>query len=169
MFQLSDLKLIEEYKTNLQNYSLDQLRHISEQGGWSLGQMYSHVILVALEYLDNVEACAAASGEQTLGKTMAGENLYKNGGFPPIKIKLPDLPENTPSNSESKEDLSDGLDQVKQKMLEWEGKVEGVNSNYKVKHDGFGWLNAKEWFDLIDMHFRHHLSQKRELEQKLGL
>ncbi|KQL49640.1 hypothetical protein AN963_07920 [Brevibacillus choshinensis] len=166
---MSDLKLIEAYKNNLQNYSLEQLRHITEQGVWSLGQMYSHLILVALEYLDNVESCAKASEEQLLGKTNAGERLYKLGAFPPIKIKLPDLPENTPSNSERKEDPIDGLNQVQQKMMEWEWKVDTVNPNYKAEHDGFGWLNAREWFDLIDMHFRHHLSQQRELEHKLGL
>lgn len=166
---MSDLELIEMYKNYLQSYSLEQLRNITEQGVWSLGQMYSHVILVAFEYLGNVEACAAATEEQKLGKTEAGEHLYKLRGFPPIKIKLRDVPGNTPSNSESKEDLMRGLDQVLQKMSEWEGKVNEINPNYKVKHDGFGWLNAREWYDLVDMHFRHHLRQKSELEQKLGL
>ncbi|MED4750709.1 hypothetical protein [Brevibacillus choshinensis] len=79
---MSDLKLIEAYKNNLQNYSVEQLRHITEQGVWSLGQMYSHLILVALEYLDNVENCAKACEEQSLGKTNAGERLYKLGAFP---------------------------------------------------------------------------------------
>jgi hypothetical protein len=133
---------------------------------WSLGQMYNHLILAALDYLDKVEICAETDEEQTLGKTEAGEYLYKRGGFPLIKIKLPDGPENSPSNSESKEDLMRGLDQVLQKMREWEEIIETINPNYKVKHDGFGWLNAQEWFDLMVMHFRHHLRQKSELEQR---
>ena len=166
---MSDLKLIDAYKSNLQAYSLEQLRHIPEGGTWSLGQMYSHLILVALEYLDNVEACSQAVSEQPLGKTTAGENLYARGGFLPIKIKLPDLPENTPSNSEEKEALFAGLDLVQKRMREWEGKVNLVNPSHKALHGGFGWLNAREWFDLVDMHFRHHLNQKQELEQKLGL
>ncbi|MED4779809.1 hypothetical protein [Brevibacillus choshinensis] len=49
---MSDLKLIEAYKNNLQNYSVEQLRHITEQGVWSLG------------------------------RTNAGERLYKLGAFP---------------------------------------------------------------------------------------
>jgi len=165
---VSDLKLIEAYKNNLQSYSLEHLRHISEQGVWSLGQMYQHLILVAEEYLGKVETCQAAGVEQPLGKTGAGEQLFKLGGFPPVKIKLPEALDK-PSNSESKEDLADGLEQLRLRMIEWEGKVGVVNPNYKAKHDGFGWLNAREWFDLIDMHFRHHLLQKIELEQKLGL
>lgn len=166
---MSGFAIIETYKNDLQKYSLLQLQTITELGVWSIGQMYQHVIEVALEYLDYVEACASAMEDQPFGKTEAGERLFQIGGFPPIKIKLPNLPENTPSNTKSKEDLISGLDQVLQKMKEWEGKVDTINSNYKEKHGGFGWLNAQEWFDLVGMHFRHHLRQKSELEQQVGL
>lgn len=160
--------LIETYKDDLQKYSPEQLRYKAEQRVWSIGQMYDHLILVALEYLDNVETCKAADVKQPLGKTEAGEELFSLGGFPPVKIKLPDHLD-LPSNSESKEELTVGLDQLQQKMMEWEDKVDTVNPDYKVVHNGFGWLNAREWFDLIGMHFRHHLRQKDELEQRLGL
>ncbi|TCZ80878.1 DinB family protein [Paenibacillus albiflavus] len=162
------LQLIQTYQDNLHSYSLEQLRFKPKQDVWSIGQMYSHIILTSLYYLDNVEICAAASKEQQLGKTEGGDKIFKLGGFPPIRIKLPE-PENTPSNSESKEELIIGLDQVRQKMMEWESKINSINANYKAKHDGFGWLNAREWFDLISMHFTHHLRQKRELEQNLNL
>ncbi|QYR23142.1 DinB family protein [Paenibacillus sp. sptzw28] len=164
---MTDEEMIESYKNCLQAYSLEQLRYISAQGVWSLSQMYNHMILTALDYLVHVEICAAAGEEQTLGKTEGGELLFKRGGFPPIKIKLPDGPENSPSNSDSKEDLMSGLDQVLLKLKEWKSKVDIVNPNYKANHDGFGWLNAREWLGLVGMHFRHHLNQKRELEQKL--
>lgn len=165
---MRNLELIETYKSELQKYSLEQLRFITADGVWSIGQMYDHVILVAMEYLDNVEACAALKEEQKLGKTVSGEHLYKIGGFPPIKIKLPDELNTPPSNSESIEELSSRLDQVNQRLRRWESRVDAINPNYKVKHGGFGWLNAREWFDLVDMHFRHHLRQKSELEHRIG-
>jgi hypothetical protein len=168
VIKLSYQKLIETYKKDLQNYSLVQLRYISTEGVWSIGQMYDHLILVAHEYLDNVETCAAGEEEIEFGKTEFGEHLYKIGGFPPIKIKLPDELNSPPSNSNNKEDLSSRLDQVMQRLRKWESQVDAINENYKVKHGGFGWLNAREWFDLVDMHFRHHLRQKHELELKLG-
>lgn len=163
---MSNLKLIETYKHDLQNYSLEQLRYITAEGVWSIGQMYDHVILVAMEYLDNVETCAESKEEQKLGKTEFGEHLYKIGDFPPIKIKLPDELNTPPSNSDSKEDLTNRLDLVMQRLRQWEPRVNTINLNYKIKHEGFGWLNAREWFDLVGMHFRHHLRQKCELEQK---
>ncbi|WP_099364191.1 DinB family protein [Fredinandcohnia onubensis] len=164
---MNALKLIETFKSDLQNYSLEQLRYISATGVWSIGQMYDHVILVAIEYLDNVEVCAKSKEEQKLGKTDFGEEVYKIGGFPPIKIKLPDELNTPPSNSDSKEDLMSRLDQVMQRLRQWESRVDAINPNYKVKHEGFGWLNAREWFELVGMHFRHHLRQKCELEIKV--
>jgi hypothetical protein len=164
---LSEWNVIDTYKTNLQNYSLEQLRYISAEGVWSIGQMYDHLILVAHEYLDNVDVCEAAVEEQKSGKTEFGENLYKIGGFPPIKIKLPVELNDPPNNSDSIEKLMSRLDEVMQRLRQSESKVDNINPNYKVKHGGFGWLNAREWFDLVFMHFRHHLGQKSELEQKL--
>ncbi|CEG28681.1 DinB family protein [Bacillus sp. B-jedd] len=164
---MSELKLIHTYKNELQKYSLEQLRYISEEGVWSIGQMYDHLIVVAHEYLDNMETCAALNEVQPLGKTEFGERLFKNGGFPPIKIRLPDELNAPPNNSDSREELINRMEQVISRLSLWETKVENINPNYKVKHGGFGWLNATEWYDLVGMHFRHHLRQKDELEQRL--
>lgn len=161
-------EIIDLYKTDLKRYSLEQLRLISEKGVWSIAQMYDHMILTALDYLDQVQRCASASEEQHESKTEAGEDVFNNHSFPPIKIKLPDGPANNPSNAGTVDDLMRGLDFVLERMSQWEGKVRTINPNYKVRHDGFGWLNAKEWFEMVGMHFRHHLRQKAELEQRIG-
>lgn len=163
---MSELSLIEAFKGDLQKYSLEQLRYTDGQS-WSLGQLYSHVIVVSLEYVDRLESCAAACEEQPQGKTEGGEQLFRLGGFPPVKIQLPDLPGNTPDNTESRESLTAGLDRLLELMKKWKDKTDGVNPNCKMKHGGFGWLNAREWYALVGMHLRHHLRQQSELELKL--
>ena len=155
------------FKSDLNNYSLEQLRYISEEGVWSIGQMYDHLIVVAHEYLDNMETCATLIEEQPQGKTKFGEQLFRDGGFPPIKIRLPDELNSPPNNSDSKEDLISRMDQLIQRMNQWESKVDYINPNSKVEHGGFGWLNAREWYDLVGMHFRHHVRQKDELESSI--
>lgn len=164
---MSDNKLLITFKSNLYNYSLKQLRYVSEEGVWSIGQMYDHLIVVAHEYLDNMEKCATLNEVIPFGKTQFGEQLYRNGGFPPIKIRLPDELNSPPNNSNSKEDLISRMDKLIQRLSHWESKVNYINPNNKVEHGGFGWLNAKEWYDLVGMHFRHHLRQKSELESFL--
>lgn len=155
------------FKKDLTNYSSEQLRHIPEEGVWSIGQMYDHLIIVAHEYLDNVKICYAANEEQFLGKTRSGKELFKNKGFPPIKIRLPNEMNSPPNNSDSLEDLIKRMEGLIQRLERWESKVDAINPYYKVEHGGFGWLNAREWFDLVEMHSRHHLRQKEELESYL--
>lgn len=165
---MSDCDLLITFKSNLNNYSLEQLRYISREGVWSIGQMYDHLIVVAHEYLDNMETCTTLNVEQSLGKTQFGEQLFMNGGFPPIKIRLPDELNSPPNNSDTKEDLMIRMDQLIQRFSHWESKVNDVNPNNKVEHGGFGWLNAREWYALVGMHFRHHLRQKNELESYIA-
>ncbi|MBB3110189.1 hypothetical protein FHS18_002256 [Paenibacillus phyllosphaerae] len=165
---LHSRSIIEQYKADLGRYTPDQLRYIDEKGVWSLGQLYDHLILTALDYLEQAQRCASASAEQPEGKTAAGEQLFKNGAFPPIRIKLPDGPSNHPSNERTIDELVQELDRLNGEMSEWEVKMSTINPNCKVKHDGFGWLNAQEWFAMIEMHSRHHLRQKAELEQRLS-
>ncbi|WP_325167484.1 hypothetical protein [Lederbergia citri] len=59
------------------------------------------------------------------------------------------------------------MEQLILRLSKWESEVDNINPNCKVEHGGFGWLNAREWYDLVGMHFRHHLRQKDELEQRL--
>lgn len=162
---MSDCELLNTFKSNLNNYSLEQLRYISGEGVWSIGQMYDHLIVVAHEYLDNMERCAATLNvEHPLEKTQFGEQLFMNGGFPPIKIRLPDELNSPPNNLDTKEELIIRMDQLIQRLSHWESKVNNFNPNNKVEHGGFGWLNAREWYALVGMHFLHHLRQKNELE-----
>ncbi|RLQ92809.1 DinB family protein [Planomicrobium sp. Y74] len=155
------------FKNELSIYSPDQLRHVSGEGVWSIGQMYDHIILVAHEYLDNVEICAASYEIQLVGKTLKGEQLFKDGGFPPNKIRLPDEMNAPPNNSDSKEKLEERMKEVIERLEHWESKLPSINPNHKAKHGGFGWLNAKEWCELVEMHTRHHLRQKEELKSYL--
>ncbi|TWT07957.1 DinB family protein [Planococcus sp. CPCC 101016] len=155
------------FKNELSKYSSQQLQHIPKEGVWSIGQMYDHIILVAHEYLDNVEICAASNEKQPLGKTLAGKKLFKDGGFPPIKIRLPDEMNASPNNSDDREKLAKRVEEVIKRLEHWEREVASINPNYKVEHGGFGWLNAKEWVDLVEMHSRHHLRQKEALESYL--
>ncbi|WP_284645978.1 DinB family protein [Paenibacillus silviterrae] len=166
---MGDSQWILSYKSSLTQYTEEQLRYQASPEIWSLGQMYDHLILTALDYLDQAGLCKAAAADPTLGKTETGERIFEGRMFPPVKIKLPDGPENSPSNIESKEDLARGLDRVQERMSEWTGKLEEIDPHRKIQHGGFGWLNAKEWFALIDMHFRHHLQQQRELEARLPI
>ncbi|MEN8698594.1 DinB family protein [Bacillus infantis] len=161
--------VMDSYKQSLGKYTVEQLRKIPADGVWSLAQMYDHVIVVAHEYLDEAEACAAVDPVQSRGKTEFGEKLFRDGGFPPVKIRLPDEMNQPPDNSGTPASLLERLAELEKRMEGVGKKLHKVHSNLKREHGGFGWLNAKEWHQLAEMHFRHHLRQKGELEERLGI
>ena len=166
---MAEQSVMEIYKQSLGKYDLEQLRQIPADGVWSLAQMYDHVIVVADEYLDEAEACAAAEPVQGRGKTEFGEKLFREGGFPPVKIRLPDEMNQPPDNSGTSASLLERLVQLERSMRELGEKLDKIQPDLKTEHVGFGWLSAMEWHELAEMHFRHHLRQKGELEERLGI
>lgn len=151
----------------LDRYSEDELHYISRPGVWSLGQMYDHILLVAHEYLDEVEACASCTTRSAAGKTPYGEELFRQAAFPPVKIRLPDEMNAPPNNTDSADQLRHRLVQLVERMESWSARLDQIDPTSKTEHGGFGWLNACEWYQLIEMHTRHHFRQKQELEQQL--
>jgi len=42
------------------------------------------------------------------------------------------------------------------------------DGTYKTQHFMFGWLNAAEWLQGLEIHARHHIRQRQEREARLG-
>ncbi|ANF98581.1 hypothetical protein AR543_01655 [Paenibacillus bovis] len=103
----------------------------------------------------------------TNGKTESGESIFAEGSFPPVRIKVPGVPE--PSQPKSREQLLNGLEQVRIRARELAPQAAAVPACYTEKHPRFGGLSAAEWMLLIEMHYRHHLHQKRRLDEFLNM
>lgn len=131
--------------------------------------MYLHLIHGALHFqLKAVEECI--DGKALVGgeKNASGEKVYASGSFPSIRIKLPDkltgpLRADPPSPTDQDEVKQQMLSLI-EKMRELEPRLSSVPMDQKVEHPAFGHLNAYEWFQLVEMHFRHHLHQKERLD-----
>ncbi|SEN37593.1 DinB superfamily protein [Paenibacillus sp. OV219] len=158
---------IDQYKRDLDSYSIEQLRFKSEENVWSVGQMYIHVIEVAKEYIGHIETCSKTMLEESVGKTADGTKALAEQEWPNIRVKLDELP-NATTNPASKDEIIAGLEHVLEKLSYWAGCIDEVNPACKVHHGWFGWLGASEWFEMVGMHSRHHLRQKAELDEKLA-
>lgn len=161
------------YLTELENLDMEQLLHKTNEEEWSLGQMYLHLIQSAqFMHLRNVDQCLAGS-EPTLitagEKTEIGRTVFERGSFPPDRIRVPASPQYTPKQPESKEQLMEGLLAVVERMKHTEPALSQAPERNKVPHPRFGALNAKEWFLLIEMHYRHHFLQLGRLKGELNL
>ncbi|MFD0693031.1 DinB family protein [Paenibacillus sp. GCM10027628] len=163
--------LIHHYLEELDTFSMEQLTYKTSEDDWSLGQMYLHLINSALYMqLRNVELCRTQSTDtvnSTEGKTKAGEAVFSLGGFPPERIRVPASPQYTPGQPQSKEQIAEGLNTVLHRMNEIEPLLAEISPNHTVTHPRLGELNAREWFTLVEMHYRHHLRQKDRLKHAL--
>jgi hypothetical protein len=111
---------------------------------------------------------AGTAADSADGKTEQGRAVFALGSFPPIRISVPPSETYTPKQPESKQQLLDGLQQVVRRMRELEPTLEATPKRSKVPHPSLGALNAVEWFQLVEMHFRHHLRQKERLDAFLA-
>ncbi|MBH0347427.1 DinB family protein [Bacillus pacificus] len=156
------------YIDELERYSIEQFRMKPSHEEWSLGQMYNHLISATRMQLDAITKCRTELPSVTNKKTDMGEKVYMMGAFPDIKIKLPDHPGYTPENPANKEDVQKQLLELITVVKDIEPTLSSIPRDCKVEHPGLGYLHAAEWFQLIFMHFAHHLRQKERLENAIS-
>ncbi|PGZ08535.1 hypothetical protein COE30_12435 [Bacillus cereus] len=155
------------YIKEVEKYSIKQFRMKPSSEEWSLGQMYNHLIASTYMQLDAIAKCRTEVPSVTNKKTDMGEKVYKLGAFPDIQIKVPNHPGYTPENPANKEDVQKQFLELITIVKNTEATITSIPSDCKVEHPGLGYLNAAEWFQLISMHFAHHLRQKDRLELKV--
>ncbi|WP_242309790.1 DinB family protein [Bacillus cereus group sp. BfR-BA-01331] len=155
------------YLEELEKYSLEQFRTKPSAEEWSLGQMYNHLLSATYMQLDAIEKCKTETPSVANKKTDMGEKVYIMGAFPDIQIKVPDYPGYTPENRTTKEEVQEHFLELITIVKDIKPTLTSIPNDCKVEHPGLGYLNATEWFQLISMHFAHHLRQKERLEIKV--
>ena len=153
-------------KDGIHRLKEEQFAYISNPEKWSLAQMYEHICESSKKFfLANIRRCLEQRSGQIGGeKTMAGEWVMNNNGFPNKKVKMPEefglvIYKGKPKN--------EYLSEIEEILAAAKELVELINQDrgdYKSKHPVFGFLNAQEWFRNLEIHTRHHLIQMAELE-----
>jgi hypothetical protein len=163
------IKVLNLYKNALLDYTEEQFNHKQAEDIWSIGQMYEHLAVSAnYFFLKNIKYCLENRNGQMGGEMNAkGENVFKYNGFPPIKVKVPGGgPDPIAQNLNIYSTIFDNIiEQLEQQLP----IILANDGNYKTLHPVFGWHSALEWLHSFEMHHRHHLRQKKELNGYLGI
>ncbi|QRG68658.1 DinB family protein [Brevibacillus choshinensis] len=163
-FEESTARYIEE----LSRFTMEELRRQPSPSEWSIGQMYVHLYQSALYMqLANIAKCQSGSDVTTGEKSEIGRDVFAKGELPPIRVQVPPSPEYTPAQPESKEQILEGLNAVVARVQEVEPQLQAISPEHKIAHPAFGLCNAQEWFQLIEMHYRHHFRQLDRLKGEL--
>ncbi|MBL7959735.1 DinB family protein [bacterium] len=160
-----------EWLLSLDSYSEEQFTKKPDADSWSIGQVYNHLIAGTNRFhMQHIASCLDGKGKNIRGgKKFPGKFVFLIGSFPDTKIKVPPSDAYTPKQPAGIADMRSGLIQLIEKMRATAAKIGAASNSMKTEHPAFGYLNAQEWFAMIEMHFRHHLRQKARLDKSLIL
>ena len=161
--------LVQIWQNELNKYTEEQFLRKPNHDKWSIGQVYMHLFQSAkFFHIKQIEQCILRQGTTINGaKTKKGKVVFALGMFLPIRVKVPPSPQYTPVQPKNKEDVSEKLNQIIIEMKNILQTVEQSPLESKTAHPAFGYLNAREWYQIIPMHFHHHLRQKTRLDKFL--
>jgi len=155
------------WQSELERYSFTELCLKPSATSWSIGQLYRHLINDANFYIEQIEVCIRSNDHSNEQASSAGREMLTNNEFPN------ELIEGDPANAlipqpESKEKLIQDLLILKQEMNKVAGMIKETSFHGKTRHPGLNYFSAAEWLQFADMHFRHHLRQKKRIDEFLN-
>ena len=161
-------RTIDFWIRQLEQYTLAQLCIKPSPTRWSLGQLYRHLIDDARYYIGQIKICVASNQHSNEEASSAAKEMLRNNTFPDEVIM------GAPSNAhipqpENKGHLMNDLVSLKAEMEDAACLISDSPFCGKTKHPGFHYFSAKEWLQFADMHFRHHLRQKKRIDNFLKI
>jgi hypothetical protein len=152
----------------LEQYDFSQIRAKPTPTSWSLGQVCMHLVNETNYYLGQIKVCVTTNDNSNEEATPIGKMMLLNNEFPDEIIEGPPSNFFTPQ-SDSKEDLVNKLVNLKDEISKAARLISESSFKGKTKHPGLNYFNASEWYQFAHMHFRHHLRQKKRIEDFLKI
>jgi DinB superfamily len=148
---------------DLEQYSFDQLCAKPSATSWSPGQLYMHLINATRYFIKQIHICISTNDNEKEEMFANAKTMFRNNDFPDEILDGP------PSNAvtqqpAAKKQLISGLLQLKDEINNAASLVFKSQFKGKTKHGGLGYFSANEWLQFAEMHFRHHLRQKKRLD-----
>ncbi len=168
IYQQKFLPVAKYLLKELEYYGENQFKRKTTASAWTIGQLYDHLIQGTYDnHIRAIKDCLAnRNGAAMGGKTIKGGILFGMGGYLPVKIK--GQPDYVPAQIETPEKARDMMYAFLKEMNKLAVEIDKKNDHaYKIKHPKLGRLTAREWYELITMHQKHHLRQKKRIDKIL--
>jgi len=163
-------EIIDYWIAEVKQYNYSQLIAKPAEGSWSIGQVGIHLWMSAKGFFfKNAERCLTGEkAEKGHSKNLTGHLVFTFRTFPPVSVKMPDSVAVEPRQPDSVEHMVGKLEEVKTLARQYIACIPQSNPDLKTKHPFLGWLNTAEWVQLCNIHFRHHIKQKKRIEAHFG-
>lgn len=163
--------VLDIYRNRLDVIPDDQFDVTPPDGGWSYAEVYSHILQADLGSSIAVEKCAMSSCKPTSeGRTLIGLFVLTFNRFPPLRVKTPpEIAARNPVKKISKEDARNLIIKCRRRIDEVAPLIKNSLTDCRIRHPRMGMLNARQWFDFILIHSKHHLKQLNRVEKNLHM
>lgn len=150
----------------INHYSDKDFEHKQAEDIWSLGQMYDHLYSSGIYFfLANINRCLEKrKGSEEAEPNDAGKYVLAQNAIPPNKYIRPGTGKTPDPESKGIAFYQKVFPELIDSLLAKEPDLAKDEGLYRTEHPFFGFLNAKEWYQSTEIHLRHHLRQKAELD-----
>ena len=152
----------------LEHYDFTQLCAKPSPNSWSLGQVYMHLIAETSYYIEQIKICVSANDNVLEEASPGAKKMFLHNEFPDEIMEGPATNSHIPQLG-SKEELMSYLMNLKDEMNNAEILISKSLFKGKTKHPGLEYFSADEWSRFAEMHFRHHLRQKKRIDDFLKI
>jgi hypothetical protein len=158
------LPLAKYWLKELDFYGNNQFKKKVTNTSWTIGQIYDHLLKYSQEiHVKAIQECLATKDVNAKqGKSFKGFLQFSYGSYLPFKHKS--NPYKEPGQPLSTEKVKDDFYRFLKLIYKIAKEIDYKKPAAKVKHPSLGYLSAEEWFKLMEMHFRHHVKQKKKLD-----
>jgi len=160
-------RTVDFWINGLDQYSFAQLHAKPRLAGWSIGQVYMHLLNETAFYLGQARVCLSTNDHATDEATANAKMMFDSNSFPDEIIEGPPSNAHTPQ-PEGKDQLKIGLLRLRNEAVEIGALISSSTFRGKTKHPGLHYFSAAEWLQFADMHFRHHLRQKERIDVSMA-
>ena len=163
--------IIDYWIAEFKRHDWEKVLEKPSENEWSLGQVGIHLWMASKGFFfKNAEKCLNKEGtEKGKNKKFAAHLIFTFRTLPPVKYEMPKQVAVVPKQPESLEQLIGKLEETKKMAGDYIKRIPESDSSLKIRHPFLGWLNTAEWIQLCNIHFRHHLRQKKRIEKQIGL
>jgi hypothetical protein len=152
------------WTNSLDSYSSEQFAKNPAAESWSMGQVCAHLIFSTKRVFLVIDKCLAGNANEKEQKTELGEKAFATNILSEVKVKLPPTVAPPPQEFENVDAVKKEFSEIRKNFAIVANKIDLNFTPGKEKHPVLGFMNAKEWLHTVEMHFRHHLKQKAELD-----
>ncbi|MFD2874557.1 DinB family protein [Mucilaginibacter ximonensis] len=158
---------LDTYRDLLDRLTDEQFAQTPEAGGWSIAEVYAHVLQSTLGASIAVERCVNGTCDTTRkGLNWMGRFVLFFRMFP-VKVKTPASVASKMNVSKiSKEEARNLIIKCRHRIEVIAPRLADETGIHKINHAILGMLNGKQWFKFALIHLKHHLKQIERIKNK---